>query len=104
MAGWAAQTLDDPTAYATTILAGFFEKYPKLNIFAGHWGEMVPFFLASATGSPRSITETFHHHVYVTASVHPSSSHARRPLSTRRQHVPRSVIGGRSAFRRCGET
>lgn len=58
------------------ILAGVFDKYPKLQIIAGHWGEMVPFYLArmddtlpkSVTGLTRSISETFVQHVYVTPS------------------------------------
>ena len=58
------------------ILAGVFDKYPKLTIIAGHWGEMVPFFLArldemfplAASGLSRSITDTFKQHVYVTPS------------------------------------
>lgn len=58
------------------ILSGTFEKFPKLQIIAGHWGEMVPFFLSrldqalprSVTGLKRSITETFKENVYVTPS------------------------------------
>ncbi len=58
------------------ILAGIFDKHPKLNIIAGHWGEMVPFYLArldsslqqNKTGLQRTITETFTQHVYVTPS------------------------------------
>lgn len=58
------------------ILAGVFEKYPKLQLIAGHWGEMVPFFLARLdqtlskedTKLPRTITEYFKEHVYVTPS------------------------------------
>ncbi len=58
------------------ILAGIFDQYPKLQIIAGHWGEMVPFYLArmddtlppSVTGLSRTISETFVQHVYVTPS------------------------------------
>ncbi len=58
------------------ILSGAFEKFPKLQIIAGHWGEMVPFFLSrldqalprSVTGLERTITETFRENVYVTPS------------------------------------
>lgn len=58
------------------ILAGLFDRYPDLQIIAGHWGEMVPFFLdrldamlpQSITHLNRSITETFIRHVYVTPS------------------------------------
>ncbi len=58
------------------ILSGVFEEYPDLQIIAGHWGEMVPFFLErldvamppAMTGLPRTISEYFRRHVYVTPS------------------------------------
>ncbi len=58
------------------ILSGALERFPKLQIIAGHWGEMVPFFLSrldqalprSVTGLERTITETFRKNVYVTPS------------------------------------
>ncbi|MCM1566936.1 MAG: amidohydrolase family protein [Dehalobacter sp.] len=58
------------------ILSGVFVKYPNLQLIAGHWGEMVPFFLArldealskEATHLPKTISETFINHVYVTPS------------------------------------
>ncbi len=58
------------------ILSGAFDKFPKLQVIAGHWGEMVPFFLSrldqalpmSVTGLERTITETFKNNVYVTPS------------------------------------
>lgn len=58
------------------ILSGAFEKYPNLQVIAGHWGEMVPFFLSrldqalpqSVTKQSRTITETFRQNVYVTPS------------------------------------
>ncbi len=58
------------------ILSGVFEKFPKLQVIAGHWGEMVPFFLSrldqalpkSVTGLDRTVTETFKENVYVTPS------------------------------------
>ena len=58
------------------ILSGVFEKFPKLQVIAGHWGEMVPFFLSrldqalpqSVTKLERTITETFRQNVYVTPS------------------------------------
>lgn len=58
------------------ILSGAFEKYPHLQLIAGHWGEMVPFFLSrldqalpqAVTKLSKSITETFRAHVYVTPS------------------------------------
>ena len=58
------------------ILSGVFEKFPKLQLIAGHWGEMVPFFLSrldqalpqSVTKLDRTITDTFKQNVYVTPS------------------------------------
>ena len=58
------------------ILGGVFERYPKLQIISGHWGELVPFFLSrldqalprEVTGLSRTITETYAQHVYVTPS------------------------------------
>jgi predicted TIM-barrel fold metal-dependent hydrolase len=58
------------------ILAGVFEEYPDLQVISGHWGEMVPFFLErldysmppSMTGLPRTISDYFRKHVYVTPS------------------------------------
>lgn len=58
------------------ILAGRFEQFSNLQVIAGHWGEMVPFFLSrldqsmppEVTGLEQTITETFRQHVYVTPS------------------------------------
>ncbi|MBJ3816868.1 amidohydrolase [Shimwellia pseudoproteus] len=58
------------------ILSGVFDKYPRLQIIAGHWGEMVPFYLArmdealpqEVTGLTRTITDTFIQHFYITPS------------------------------------
>lgn len=58
------------------MLGGVFERYPALQVISGHWGEMVPFFLArldemipkSVSGLPRTLTETFKQHIYVTPS------------------------------------
>ena len=58
------------------ILAGVFEKYPKLQMIIGHWGEMIPFYLAridqslpkEITHLPKSVSEYFLNHVYVTPS------------------------------------
>lgn len=59
-----------------TILAGRFEQFPKLQLIAGHWGEMLPFFLSridqslppSVTKLERTVTETFKQNVYITPS------------------------------------
>ena len=58
------------------LLSKKFDQYPHLQVICGHWGEMVPFYLArlddtipqKVTGLSRSITETFRQHVYVTPS------------------------------------
>lgn len=58
------------------MLTGVFEKYPRLQVISGHWGEMVPFYLQrlddtiprEASGLSRSITDTYKAHVYVTPS------------------------------------
>ena len=58
------------------ILSGAFERFPKLQLIGGHWGEMVPFFLSrldqalpqSVTGLERTVTETFRQNVYITPS------------------------------------
>ena len=58
------------------ILSGAFERFPKLQLIGGHWGEMVPFFLSrldqalprSVTGLERTITDTFRQNVYITPS------------------------------------
>lgn len=58
------------------ILSGVFERFPKLQIIAGHWGEMVPFFLSrldqalprKVTKLSKTITETFRSNVYITPS------------------------------------
>lgn len=59
-----------------TILAGRFEQFPKLQLIAGHWGEMVPFFLSRldqsmptmVTKLEKTITEYFKENVYITPS------------------------------------
>lgn len=58
------------------ILAGRFDDFPTLRLIAGHWGEMLPFFLSRldqsmpqcVTKLSRSVTETFKESVYVTPS------------------------------------
>lgn len=59
-----------------TILAGRFDRFPGLQLIAGHWGEMLPFFLSRldqsmpqfVTKLERTITETFRQNIYVTPS------------------------------------
>jgi uncharacterized protein len=54
------------------ILAGVFDKFPRLQVILGHWGEMVPFYLdridrmASIASLPRTISEYLASNVYLT--------------------------------------
>ncbi|WP_414439748.1 amidohydrolase family protein [Burkholderia sp. 22PA0106] len=58
------------------LLAGAFDRYPRLRVISGHWGEMVPFYLqrmddmlpVEVTGLARTVTQTYRDHVYVTPS------------------------------------
>lgn len=58
------------------ILAGVFDRYPYLNMIAGHWGEMIPFYLSrldealpkGITGLALNISDYFRRNVYVTPS------------------------------------
>ncbi len=58
------------------ILAGVFDRYPSLQLILGHWGEMVPFYLArvdqtlssAATHLQRPISDYFLNQVYITPS------------------------------------
>lgn len=58
------------------LLAGVFDRYPRLQVISGHWGEMVPFFLQrledsipqEASGLRRPIVQTYREHVYVSPS------------------------------------
>lgn len=58
------------------MLSGVFDRFPKLQVISGHWGEMVPFYLQrmddtlsqQVTGLSRSISQTYREHVYVTPS------------------------------------
>ena len=58
------------------MLAGVFDKHPNLQVISGHWGELVPYFLArldqalppECTGLSRTLTQTYADQVYVTPS------------------------------------
>jgi uncharacterized protein len=58
------------------ILAGVFDRFPRLQVIVGHMGEALPFFLArstsrlspAVTGLPRTIEEYVRDHVYITTS------------------------------------
>ena len=58
------------------ILAGVFDHYPRLQLILGHWGEMIPFYLARideafapvAKHLQRHVSDYFLQQVYVTPS------------------------------------
>lgn len=58
------------------ILAGVFEKYSTLKVISGHWGEMVPYFLArldqmfkpEVTGLSDTISNIYKKHVWISPS------------------------------------
>jgi uncharacterized protein len=56
------------------ILAGIFDRYPRLQVILGHWGEMIPFFLARinefvvAKHLQQSVSYYFLQNFYVTPS------------------------------------
>jgi uncharacterized protein len=58
------------------ILAGVFDRYPSLQLILGHWGEMIPFYLARAdammspvaTHLQRPVADYFLNQTYATPS------------------------------------
>jgi uncharacterized protein len=56
------------------ILAEIFDRYPRLQVILGHWGEMIPFFLARinetvvAKNLQQSVSYYFLQNFYVTPS------------------------------------
>ncbi len=58
------------------ILAGVFDRFPRLRVIIGHMGEALPFFLARTndrlpppvTRLPRTVEEYIREHVYITTS------------------------------------
>jgi predicted TIM-barrel fold metal-dependent hydrolase len=71
--GWHVET---GTHALHMILAGVFDRYPGLQLILGHWGEMIPFYLArfaemlaqTAKHLQRPIADYFLQQVYVTPS------------------------------------
>lgn len=71
--GWHAET---GIHALRMILCGVLDRYPNLQIILGHWGEMIPYFLARVNESlppqaielDRTITEYFTNNTYVTLS------------------------------------
>jgi predicted TIM-barrel fold metal-dependent hydrolase len=74
-AGWGWH-LETGTHALRMIVAGIFDQYPGLQLILGHWGEMIPFYLARVDEvlSPvtkhlqRRISEYFVQQMYVTPS------------------------------------
>ena len=72
------------------ILAGTFDRFPRLKIIIGHMGEGLPFSLVRAQdGLPRAVThlersiaEYFHEHFYVTTSGYFSTAPFRCAIDT----------------------
>lgn len=58
------------------ILSGAFERYPRLSVMIGHWGEFIPIFLArldsmlskELTGLKKNVSDYYKEHVYVSPS------------------------------------
>jgi uncharacterized protein len=72
--------------FVRSILAGVFDKYPKLQIIPGHWGEVVLFYLdrlgslARVAHLQRPNAEYFQQNLYVTPSGMWSQSYLQRSL------------------------
>ncbi|MFI6214244.1 amidohydrolase family protein [Nocardia brasiliensis] len=53
--GWHQETA---VHFLHMVLAGVFDRYPRLQIILGHWGEMIPFYLDRLDEAlPREVTE-----------------------------------------------
>ena len=71
--GWHLET---GTHALHMILAGVFDRYPGLQLILGHWGEMIPFYLArfdealtpTATHLQRPVADYFLQQMYTTPS------------------------------------
>lgn len=56
------------------ILGGIFEKYPKLKLITGHWGEFVPMFIerldqfGAIGGLKKPFSETYRKNIFITPS------------------------------------
>ena len=62
-AGWGWH-LETGTHALHMILAGVFDRYPGLQLILGHWGEMIPFYLARFS-----------------EALHPVTKHLQRPVA-----------------------
>ena len=67
---------DTAAHFLHLVLSGVFDRYPRLQIILGHWGEMIPFFLdrineelpERVTKLDRPFIEYFRENVYVSPS------------------------------------
>ena len=74
-AGWGWH-LETGTHALHMILAGVFDRYPSLQLILGHWGEMIPFYLArfdealtpTAKHLQRPVADYFLQQMYTTPS------------------------------------
>ena len=72
--------------FVRLILAGVFDRYPKLQLILGHWGEVVLFYLdrlgslARVTKLQRPISDYFRQNLYVTSSGMWSPSYLQRAV------------------------
>ena len=72
-AGWGWH-METGTHALRMILAGIFDRYPRLQVILGHWGEMIPFYLARLEQLhqfkhlKRRISDYFLQNFYVTPS------------------------------------
>ena len=70
--GW---HLDSGITVLRMIMSGLFERYPKLQIISGHWGELVPFYLnrlddqqSKTLTLPKKISDYYRSNIYITSS------------------------------------
>ncbi|HTK09810.1 MAG TPA: amidohydrolase family protein [Ktedonobacteraceae bacterium] len=74
-AGWGWH-METGTHALRMIVAGVFDQYPRLQLILGHWGEMIPFYLARVDGMmtpvtkhlQRRVSDYFLQQIYVTPS------------------------------------
>ena len=70
--GW---HLDSGISVVRLIASGLFDKFPKLNIISGHWGELVPFYLnrlddqlVKTLSLKNKISDYYKSNIYITPS------------------------------------
>lgn len=70
--GW---HVDSGITVLRMIMSGLFERYPKLQIISGHWGELVPFYLnrlddqqSKTLNLPRKISDYYKSNIHIAPS------------------------------------